>query len=54
MDSHIKDEDVEEFLTQEVVGKNEISEVKVEAWRVAESEVGLRAIDYRGRILDFK
>ena len=54
MDAHIKDEDVKEFLTQEVVVKNEISEVKVEDWRVAETEVRLRARDYRGRILDFK
>ena len=55
MHVQIKDEDVEEILTQEIavkeeiltqeiVVKEEISEVKVEDWRVAETEVGLCAV----------
>ena len=39
MNAHIKDEDVEDFVTQEVVVKNEISEVKLEDWRAAENWV---------------
>ena len=44
MNAHIKEEDFEDFVTQDVVVKDEISEVKLEDWRVAGTQVRLCAV----------
>ena len=41
MNAHIKDEDVEEFLMQEEVHKDELMEVKLEGWPTTGTQVCL-------------
>ena len=44
MHAHINDEDAEEILAQEIIMKDEVPELKLEDWRVCDTQVCLYAV----------